>query len=236
MNVRKMMARLNATTCRFDVGSGGIPELTNIDIAGALGMVSDEFAREVFCAVWWPDGARLTEQALLAMVGRKQAHQINAQWRALQLARLDLHIAEDAFACKTSHTSKDHDDLGRMRLKADKARRACWPAQPQMYPKIRLTAMRELRAPNLCPGCEGRGELVYSTPQRQCPTCAGRGTLPVSSRQRAEWLGCDESNYRRAWRVAYEWTYDQLADAEVKAAQSLRGALARIEEIAEPAA
>lgn len=48
MDPREMLARLNPTNVRFDVGrGGGVPELTNIDIAGALGMVPAGLGRDL---------------------------------------------------------------------------------------------------------------------------------------------------------------------------------------------
>src|SRR5574337_1301509 len=83
MHVGKLMARLNAKNVRFDVGSGGVPELTSTDIAGALGMVPAGLGRELLCLVWWPDGACLTATDLantLSAAQRKYAMAHAERW------------------------------------------------------------------------------------------------------------------------------------------------------------
>ena len=45
---RRLVARLNPTTVRYDVGRGGIPDLTAQDIAAALAFVPAGLGREVF--------------------------------------------------------------------------------------------------------------------------------------------------------------------------------------------
>jgi len=54
----ELLARLNPTTCRLDIGRGGVPELTNIDIAGALGMVKDRLGRALLELLYWDSAAQ----------------------------------------------------------------------------------------------------------------------------------------------------------------------------------
>ncbi len=56
---RRLLARLNPSTIRYDTLPGGVPELTAQDIAHALGLVPVGLGREVLQACWWPDGAAL---------------------------------------------------------------------------------------------------------------------------------------------------------------------------------
>lgn len=94
-NVREMMARLNPTNVRFDIGRcGGAPALTAQDIAAALGMVTPGLGREVLIACWWPDGSKLDGASLarhlLAVIGtewQRQGHE-------LEEARMELSIAQ----------------------------------------------------------------------------------------------------------------------------------------------
>ena len=82
MNVRKLMARLNASTVRFDIGRGGVPEFTPQDIAGSLAFVRDELAREVFCAIWAPDLARLARGEILARLREATIIEYSNRFRA----------------------------------------------------------------------------------------------------------------------------------------------------------
>jgi len=226
-DVRRLMGRLNPSTAQFGGGRGGIPELTPQDIAGALGMIGDDLAREVFCACWWPDGARLTRNALLAMVGLRQRAEIDRQWRQVQMLRLDLHIADDDMAsgAATSPFAKEIRD--RIKSRLDGAKASCWPSQPKMYSIIRAAVIDEMAAPNLCRVCEGRGETTVGNLTIMCKQCDGVGSAPVSDRQRAARIERDESTYRREWRVVYEWTYALVSEAEGAAMKALRAALQR---------
>lgn len=218
-NIRKLMGRLNPATCRFDIGRGGIPELTPQDIAGALGMVRDEFAREVFCAVWWPDGARLERNRLLQLIALKQRAEIDKQWRRVQAARLDLHIASDDLAARNAATDHDRRVIAALKARLEEAKRLCWPNVPEMYPVIRAAVLDELASPKLCVVCAGRGAIASGDLVVECKQCDGTGKSAISSRQRAARIGRDESTYRKEWAAAYEWTYALVSDAEHEAAK-----------------
>jgi hypothetical protein len=226
-NVRKLVARLNATTAHYNIGRGGIPELPTEDIAGALGMVKDELAREVFCACWWQDGARLEQQGLLRLIGLRQRAEIDHQWRAIQILRLDLHIAVDEMTAKRISSVFDRVIRARLEARLKEAKAHCWPSQAEMYSVIRLAALEELRAPNHCRVCDGRGRMVVGDLSVDCLQCEGSGTAPASGRGRAERLGTSETNYRREWKAPYEWTYALVSNAEANGAYALAAALAR---------
>lgn len=205
-SVHKLMGRLNATTCRFDIGRGGIPELTPQDIAGALGMIRDEFAREVFCAVWWPDGAKLMAKDLDRIIAGMQF----GEWKGRFDAMLDAQL-------KVAQTElrADRREMAGARAALENAKSEMWPAlREDAYRLVRLAAVEELRAPKSCASCQGRatasvGELVIT-----CKACDGSGVMPVSNRRRAAALRINESTYRRVWQPVYEWTYRRVADAE----------------------
>lgn len=224
-NVRKLMGRLNPTTARYGDGRGGIPEMTSIDIAGALGMVQDELAREVFCACWWPDGARLERSKLLGLIGLRQRAEIDRQWRAVQVLRLDLHIATDEISARGKASAFEREQKERLKSRLDAAKRACWPSVPEMYSKIRAAVLDEVSAPNHCRYCEGRGEATVGTLTVQCKQCDGNGSAPVSDRQRAARIERDESTYRTEWRPVYEWTHAIVSEAEITAGKAIARAL-----------
>jgi hypothetical protein len=221
MNVRKLMGRLNAATCRFDIGRGGIPDLTPQDIAAALAMVEDPFAREVFCAVWWPDGAKLTRDNLLRLVALKQRQEIERQMRKVQVARLELHIVNDEISARRNLTDEMRRERDRAERRLADAKRASWPQDSAMYHTIRVAALEELAAPNLCKTCNGIGVAQAGDLKIACVTCGGHGTVPVSDLQRSLRIGRDHRNYDRTWKAAYEWTFSALRDAESVAAQTV---------------
>lgn len=226
-NVRKLMGRLNAATCRFDIGRGGIPDLTPQDIAAALAMVEDAFAREVFCAVWWPDGAKLTRDNLLRLVALKQRQEIERQMRKVQVARLELHIVNDEIAARRNLTDEMRRERERAERKLADAKRASWPQDSAMYHTIRLAALEELASPNLCRTCNGIGVALAGDLKIACVACSGHGTVAVSDLQRAGRLKRDARAYDRNWKSAYEWTFAEMRDAESAAASVVEGWLDR---------
>jgi hypothetical protein len=205
-SVHKLMGRLNATTCRFDIGRGGIPELTAQDIAGALGMIQDEFAREVFCAVWWPDGARLMAKELDRIIAAMQFGEWKARFDAMLDAQLKVAQAE---------LRNDRREVFAARAVLENAKSEMWPTlREDAYRLVRLAAIEELRAPKSCTSCQGRATAAVGELVVKCEACDGSGVMPVSNRRRAAALRINESTYRRVWQPVYEWTYRRVSDAE----------------------
>src|SRR3954465_8474053 len=89
MHTGKRLAMLNPKNCRFDVGSGGIPEVVSEDVAHALGKVQAGIGREVLCLIWWPDGARLTAKDLDNYVDKM----IRDEWLRRESSMLDAVLA-----------------------------------------------------------------------------------------------------------------------------------------------
>lgn len=227
-NVRELLARLNPTTVKFDIGQGGgMPELTSQDIAAALAMVPPGLGREVFCALWWPDGATLSRDQLHRAITREVWQKIDAQQRKLCAARLELHIAQEAALSRHAVTDEQRREITRLELSLAALTRASWPQEPSMVAKIRGAVLAELARPNHCPTCRGHRDVRVGEKVRVCPTCAGRGILPVSNRQRADLIDRDESSYRERWRPMYEWLYARVSDAERVAAADFARALGR---------
>ena len=50
----ELLARLNPKTARFDIGTGGIHEITDQDIAAALGMVANKFGARILLRMHAP--------------------------------------------------------------------------------------------------------------------------------------------------------------------------------------
>lgn len=226
-NVRKLMGRLNAATCRFDIGRGGIPELTPQDIAAALAMVEDPMAREVFCAIWWPDGAKLTVAALQARLRSALVSEYGRRAKDLTAARLELHIIECEIAARRNVSSADRSERAAAAAKVESMRRKQWPWTPAMYGKICMAAVEERRKHLHCAKCNGRGtfEATEHSPAIECAGCAGTGAGSITKVDRAKALGIDESAYRSVWGGAYEWAINLIARLESRAAAEIGRAL-----------
>lgn len=236
-DVRRLIARLNPSGARLDGAGGGKPELTNEDIAAALGMITNpnelgqsmvsELAREVFCAIWWPDGARLNRQQLLRLIHFRQAAELNAQLERLQRARLELHITLSDLASRQGRpTPNDLEVRRRLEKRLQYAKDQCWPANAEMYAAVRNAVINEIASPNHCRECGGRGELTGGSLVIRCNQCDGTGAKPVSDRQRALGIGKSAWSYSKdRWKNLYEWTYNLVRDAESEAIRALREVL-----------
>lgn len=224
-NVRKLMCRLNPSTVRYDVGQGGKPELTAQDIAAALGMVPDVYARDIFTAIWWENGRT---QESIGRVRTALLREYSRRCRAYEIAKLDLHIFECEAAAlgKGKVTRADHSAGQRRREVHRLAHDARWPWSAAAYPAMVVAVLDEIGNPDRCSECGGRGEVDgFAGVKKQCTACTGGGHAPLAKRQRAHRIGVTESSYRGAWFAPYEWLVEHVAERERDVARKLRDIL-----------
>lgn len=225
MNVRKMMARLHAARLSMGMGRGGIPELTPQDIAAAIGMVPHELSREVFCSVWWPEGASLTRHKLMAAMRHLMMNEYSARSTACQIAKLELHIAECEWEAKENHGAADQRRMEQLRQKVAIAKFNRWPEIMGMYPSLCQVVLLELGSRDQCTECDGHGSVAKEALSVVCPICKGEGSSPISDSWRARQLKRDESCYRRTWRPVYDWIHALVSECEDFAARAIAAAL-----------
>lgn len=224
-DVRKLLARLNPTSIRYDVGRGGMPELTSIDIAGALGFVKNKLGREVLCHCYWPGGAQLSEQGLDDLLALRMREEMERLRFSRQRADLDLHIAQENIEARRHVSSNDRQELVWCMRRAEAAREEDWPVGPQVYVRIRRAVLDELKEPRCCSNCGGRGEVVENDLVKACEKCDGAGAVAVSDMGRAKTIGVDKSRYSRLWHRPFDWTFALASDASAQAARELWAAL-----------
>jgi len=242
MNPRKLMARLNASTVRFDTGRGGIPEFTPQDIAWSLAYVRDELAREVFCAIWAPELARLARADILRHLRAEVLREFGERARAYSIAALDLHVAECETSARLQVSADDRKAVARLRDRRDVARARRWPGEPAVYAKVCAAVLTELSNGAICDECKGRGHVQYSALTKACPACAATGKEPALDVWRARCIDKlrvftdgygdqrnDASAYVRTWRPVYQWTFELAAAKEIVAANQVAAALSRDE-------
>jgi hypothetical protein len=233
MNPCELVARLNPGSVRLDGGGrGGVPEYTAQDIAAMLGMMGNDpdgnpeenerlrFAREIFCAVWWPEGAKLVKRQLDALIGAMQFE----EWRERANDLLNAHLA----VAQSSILPVSEQRFARERADGilDRAKARLWPALGQSpYVRIRSAVLVELRATRICAICEGRGQAMVDTLKVTCGSCGGSGRIAISDVQRAGMLERDESTYRHTWRSVYEWTFARVSEADALARSFLADGL-----------
>lgn len=227
-DVRELLARLNPTTVRYDVGRGGVPELTSQDIAAALGRVPAGLGREVLEACWWPDGAVRRPNGLRDAVYAHVLPEIERQGRELSDARTHRGLLHACAAWARGSNDQLRRELVAAEAHVEAVKLRCWPSSAwEMLPVIVRAVINEIARPEICPCCDGRRCIVSGELVVKCEACRGRGRQQISDRSRAAAIGRDESTFRAKWRPMYIWLLDELAAAETEAAWALGGALRR---------
>lgn len=204
------LARLNPANVKFDIGSGGIPELTPQDIAAGLAYVPAGLGREVLIAVGWPDGADM--RRLIGMACDLAHAEIQRQHEAITRAGIDYAISK----------------WNRRRVPAKPETAKQWPRTAyDRLPDIIVACVEEIAKPNHCTSCNGRGEILRADLKVMCPHCGGSGIVPVSDRKRAAAMGLSHQTYsERGWDRVYNWMLSEMRDSYYPAARALNDALA----------
>lgn len=227
-DVRELLARLNPANVKFDTGRGGVPELTNQDIAGALAFIPAGLGREVFIACHWPDGAVLSKRRLDALF----AHLALTEYRKRINRFIDAKVTYGlAVAIRNWHraeTAEQRAEVYRAQAALDKARDEQWPESlPEMLPALLRVIVEEIACPRNCGTCGGRGSVLSGELVRACGDCDGTGHTKNSDGWRARRMGKDPSNFRRDWKACYEWLFERVRDAEASAAHHMAEAVRR---------
>jgi hypothetical protein len=218
----ELLGRLETTTVKFNVGRGGIPQLTPQDIAAALGMCNDKFGATIYVGVI---GGSFDLKVLDATIAAAQFEEW--QNRADRMIKAQIAKAKAGLA-----PARDREFLTcEADMKLSGAKAAMWPHLDEcLYGRMRLALLAELRSHRLCPVCGGRREVTPEGALKPelCLNCTGVGRVPVSDRQRAAMLNVNESSYRRTWRPVYEWMYRLLNDAIANGRYEFNLALERV--------
>lgn len=225
-NVRELMARLGPSTVIFDTGRGGTPDLTNQDIAAALGMVPPGLGRELLETCWWPDGAALRRHRLRDAVIALVTPELRRQQHELADARTSLGLAEVCLGWSGAVTAQQRAERDRASNWLGQVKGQCWPISTlESLPTLAAAVVGEISKRPTCCSCEGSGEVAAGELMVICKACSGSGLGQLSDRRRAAALGRDEAGYRRTWRPVYEWMLDKMQEAEQEAAWHMRSAL-----------
>lgn len=221
------MARLGPSTVKFDIGrGGGKPDLTNQDIAAALGMVPAGLGRELLEACWWPDGAALRRQKLRDAVIALVTPELQRQQRRLAEARTDLGLAEVCIGWGGAATAEQRANRDAAQQRLGRIKAQCWPISTlESLPTLAAAVIGEIAKRPHCAACEGRGQAMVGELLVPCKVCGGAGLGPVSDRRRAAAIGRDEAAYRRTWKPVYEWLLGKMVEAEQDAAWHMQHAL-----------
>ena len=221
MHIGKQIAKLNPKNCRFDIGSGGIPDLMPTDIAAALGMVDPGIGREVLCRVWWPAGAKMTAGQLREMVDVL----LREEWARRESSMLDglLAIASRGSRGQGTYAAAHANRWPRLIVREHEL-----PQLAPGYAKVRDAVLDELASAGLCQACGGRGTTINTDGMgvyRTCAACEGVGHLRLSDRGRAEMAGFSRKTFREGWSHVYDWLFQRCTDDLHQAERQFQHAL-----------
>lgn len=195
MHAAELMARLNPSTVRYDIGRGGIPELTPQDIAAAIAMVPSGLGRELMCRLWWPEGSQLSKTDIDQLLMEAQLSEWRDRMDGLVMAQLKAECANTEIQMRKA----------RWEIEAAQAR--AWPriGPGSCYGAIRAAVLVEMCEAGRCGECSGRGVLMIRGEIAACEGCEGTGRTRLSDRRRAVAIGKDRSSYRKDYAPVYEW-------------------------------
>ena len=231
-DVRRLMGRLYPPGMKYTVGFGGRPTIAPEDITGALGFIRDRFARETFCALWWPEGASLTRREFDLELRDRQMREWTRRQRALVVARLAVDVAHDEVGAHGA-VHGVRRALAAARAELETARSKAWPPwhrplrigdvpqKQSRYAAIRAAVLAEIADPRSCKVCAGRGTLRADALIVKCDECGGTGQRARSESGRAKAIGLTPQSYGR-WAQVYEWTYTLVKTADETAANVMK--------------
>jgi len=185
-DVRELLARLNPTTTRMDVGTGGgADSLSNIDIAGALGMVPAGLGRDLLELLHGPDPSRADVFRAFEGITRLAMEERNRRSKDYADARATWGIAECIARFNKHQQESTQRHLGILKARVAVARELLMPERlEERLPEIAAVALGYMKGERL------------------------------SNRERASALGVSDSTYRETWASVVDWLQAHLVEAE----------------------
>lgn len=224
MHAAELMARLNPSTVRYDVGRGGIPQLTSQDIAAAIGMVPAGIGRDLMCLLWWPDGAALKADQL----DRALTDVLLMEWTERELG-----MYRGLSALSSAEGRAEHSAAQRKYAEAHARRWPRWVVKSEpvtvspVYERLRKAVLTEASDPKQCGACSGSGFMRSGGIPVACDRCEGRGTSRRGPTWRAEQLKMKEASYKETWSEPYEWLLAFVVEEATTAARRLHAAIGK---------
>lgn len=196
MRSAELLARLNAKTQSFNDGRGGIPELTQADIAAS-------------CAGL---GRPHYVYALLAFVHAQSWQEVESSRRDgskelfIRIPWDQKHLFSELMTYLIGVLRTGHPDW--------------FNPEPDSVWKATSTALRERLDPKSgkCRKCKGSG---HTSPGKACRSCGGSGFKKIKGVRYAEEVGVHRANWTRTWERRYEMIYRMIGDMESEIARHI---------------
>lgn len=220
------------TSCAAGTGRGGIPELTEADVAHALGCIEDKRSRDSVMVLWNHAGVPRTlrsqvEADFRALLVNEHANRV----RDLVSTKLELHLMECEYE-GINNMSLRTKALRPYQQSVDRAKSRLWPWDALVYRRLFGAVALEIRNPRICPDCNGRSAVMIGERRVVCPGCEGIGKKPYMRSTRSSTLGVTYPAYRSGWAKVYEWAYAELHSRQRGVLDELVRVLAREEIVA----
>ena len=198
-DVRELLARLNPTTIRMDTGTGsggGVDALTNIDVAGALGMVPAGLGRDLVELLYGPAPSRADIIRVFHGITRLALEERNRRSRSYIDAKTIWGIADCMAKFERDRSEPTCRTLSMLKARAVLARERLFPEKLEdRMPQIAAITMGYMKGERL------------------------------SNRERAAVLGVSDSTYREGWASVVDWLLTELIEAERGAVNRLEVSL-----------
>lgn len=194
-DVRELLGRLNPQSIRYGMSRGGVPELTNQDILGALSDVPAGLGRDLLEYGSWTDGAALRAAEISGRIHRMVMDEWSNRERAYIEAKVERGLVVSL--ARYHRKSLDYRDRAGLDGRVDQARSRRWPEKME----DRLEDVVKIAISDLF------------------------GGVPSSNRERAKDMSLSESGYREIWAGVVDWIYCEMRDAEAEAGRQLWRAL-----------
>jgi hypothetical protein len=209
----ELLTRLNPKTARFDIGSGGTQELSDQDIAAALGMVQNKLGGKVLMRMHCPG---------------------MLDWRQLDLDVFDLvrseYIRRENLRINDQLRMMLSNGRGTLNVLRGSLNAGIWPKfHADRYMALVRAVIQEIIHGDVCEVCKGKkkAQLEASGEVIVCGHCKGTGIEPEPIRRRSKRMGLTHRAFTKAWTDVYRWVYSELMQAQITASSEFRHALGR---------
>lgn len=186
-------AKLNPKNVRFDVGSGGAPDLTESMAAAGVAFTPKGLGRELAARKWNPAFAELTAENFKHLIDTAMFAEFSRRMEALVHAQIREQLANNAWSRR------------RARALVAEAQKDMWPRLGPTYGLMGKAVVTELCDPRKCPDCNGLKFTMSGAKQVKCKRCEATGDVERGPVWRAEQLKMAHQSFRAHWEDPYKW-------------------------------
>lgn len=214
----KLLARLAAKGPVLGITSGGIPSLTNTDIAGAAGsaLSRGRLAVWIVLAKWLP--GEIVSSAVSTGPATRDAME-----REQRLFGILSNMTAAKMTTWPETAPAPLVERWSARWDGD------WPKSRDYARALTAAAFREWLAPQRCHVCNGNGTVEVRAKTEICGECDGQGLVGQGQKRRARALNVRQTDFTHYIAPQYEWLLSVLQQLERDGANAILHAIGREE-------